>query len=90
MRTAYLVLTGLAAAIATFSAIAKLRRDPKVVRVIHDVVGVPMKYLPLLAACELAGAAGIILGLWWPALGVAAGVSLVVYFVAAVASHLRV
>jgi hypothetical protein len=90
MRTAYLVLTGFAAAMATFSAIAKIRRDPKVVKVIHEVVGVPMKYLPVLAACELAGAFGIVAGLWWPALGVAAGTGLVIYFVGAVASHLRV
>jgi len=31
-----------------------------------------------------------ILGIWWPALGVAAGIALVVYFVGAIVLHLRV
>lgn len=63
---------------------------PKVVKVIHDTVGVPMHYLPILAACEFAGALGIVAGIWWPPLGVAAGIGLVIYFVGAVASHLLV
>jgi len=29
-------------------------------------------------------------GIWWPALGVAAAVGLVIYFVGAVVSHVRV
>lgn len=90
MEIAYRALTIALAAIVLFSGIAKIRRDPKVVRVIHEVVGVPMKYLPLLAACEFAGALGLVLGFLWPALGVAAAAGVVVYFVGAVASHLRV
>jgi hypothetical protein len=90
METTYLVVTAFAAAIATFSGVAKIRRDPKIVKVIHDTVGVPMQYLPILAACELAGALGIVAGIWWPPLGVAAGIGLVVYFVGAVVSHIRV
>jgi hypothetical protein len=43
-----------------------------------------------LAACEFAGALGLVLGIWWPPLGVAAGIGLVLYFVSSVASHLRV
>ncbi len=49
-----------------------------------------MKYFPFLAAYEFAGALGIVLGVWWPLLGVAAGIGLVLYFVGAVVSHLRV
>jgi len=71
MGIAYLVTTILLAAMATFSGIGKIRRDPRVVQVIHQVVGVPMKYFPLLAACEFAGALGVVLGIWWPLLGVA-------------------
>jgi hypothetical protein len=51
---------------------------------------VPLKYLSLLAACELAGALGLVLGIWWPLLGVAAGIGLLLYFVCATASHLLV
>ena len=49
-----------------------------------------MKYFPLLAASEFAGAAGLLLGIWLPSLGVAAGIALVLYFVGAVISHLCV
>jgi uncharacterized membrane protein YphA (DoxX/SURF4 family) len=90
MGIAYLVITILLAAMVTFSGIGKIRRDPRIVQVIHEVVGVPMKYFPLLAACEFAGALGVVLGIWWPLLGVAGGIGLVVYCVGAAVSHLRV
>ena len=87
MGIAYLAITILLAAMVTFSGIGKIRRDPRIVQVIHEVVGVPLKYLPLLAACEFAGALGVVLGIWWPLLGVAAGIGLVIYFVGASVSH---
>jgi uncharacterized membrane protein YphA (DoxX/SURF4 family) len=90
VNTAYLVITILFAAIVAFSGIGKIRRDPRIVQVIHEVVGVPLKYFSLLAACELAGALGLVLGIWWPSMGVAASVGLVLYFVGATVSHLRV
>jgi hypothetical protein len=90
MHPAYLFITILFAAMVAFSAVAKVRRDPKVVHVIHEVVGVPLKRFPLLAAFEFAGALGLVLGIWWPWAGLAAGVGLVIYFVGAVVSHLRV
>jgi len=90
MHIAYLVTTILLAAIAVFSGIGKMRPDRHIVQVIHEVVGVPMQYFPLLAACEVAGALGLVLGVWWPGLGVAAAIGLVLYFVGAVVSHLRV
>jgi DoxX-like family len=72
-----------------YSAIAKIRRDPRVVRVIHEVVGFPLGYFPLLAACELAGALGLVLGIVWPLVGVVAAVGLVLYFICAVLAHFR-
>ena len=90
MHTAYLVITPLFAIMVTFSGLGKIRGDPRIVKVIHETVGVPLRYLPLLAAGEFAGAIGLVLGIWWPPLGVAAGIGLVLYFVGAVASHLRV
>lgn len=90
MGIAYLVIAILLAAILVFSGLGKLRRDPRIVLVIHELVGVPMKYFPLLAACEFAGAMGLVLGIWWPLLGVAAGIGVVLYFVGAIVSHLRV
>ena len=90
MDTAYLLVTIFFAAVVAFSAVAKIRRDPKVVHVIQEVVGVPLQFFPLLAACELAGALGLVLGIWSGWVGVAAGIGLVIYFVGAVVSHLRV
>ena len=90
MEISSLVITILLAAMVLFSGFGKLRHDPRIVKVIHETVGVPMKYFPLLAACEIAGAAGLVLGIWWPALGVAGGTGLLLYFVGAVVSHLRV
>ncbi len=90
MQIAYLVTTIVLAATAMFSGIGKVRGDPHIVQVIHEVVGVPMKYFSVLAACEFAGALGVVLGIWWPLLGAAAGIGLVIYFVGACVSHLRV
>jgi uncharacterized membrane protein YphA (DoxX/SURF4 family) len=90
MHIAYLVITILFAAMVVFSGVGKIRRDPRQVKTIHELVGVPLQYFPLLASCEFAGGLGLIVGILWPGVGVAAGIGLVVYFVAAVVSHLRV
>lgn len=90
MEIAALVVMILLAVMALFSGIGKLRNDPHIVKVVHETVGVPMKFFPLLAACEIAGAAGLVLGIWWSPLGVAAGIGLLLYFLVAVLSHLRV
>ena len=37
-----------------------------------------------------AWALGLVVGIWWPLIGVAAGLGLVLYFVGAIVSHLRV
>jgi len=90
MDTAYLAITILLAAMVLWSGVAKVRRDPNVTRVIHEIVSVPLRYFPLLAACEFAGALGMVLGILWPPLGMAAGIGLVLYFLGAAISHLRV
>ena len=90
MHTAYLVITLVFALMVSYSGVGKIRRNPLQVKVIHETVGVPLKYFPLLAACEFAGALGLVVGIWRPLIGVAAGIGLVLYFVGAVVSHLRV
>jgi DoxX-like family len=53
-------------------------------------VGVPRSWLPALGATKLAGALGLLAGLvGLPALAIAAAAGLVLYFVGAVATHLR-
>jgi hypothetical protein len=90
MHAAYLIVTVTFALLATFSAIGKMRRDLRQVKVVHETVGVPLKYFPLLAACEFAGGAGLVVGILWPILGIAAGIGLELYFLGAIVSHLRV
>jgi DoxX-like family len=90
MEITYLVITAVVALMVAISGVGKIRRDPRQLHVVHELVGVPLKFFPLLAACEFAGAAGLVVGIWWPSLGVAAAAGLVLYFAGAVVSHLRV
>ena len=53
VNTAYLLTTLLCAAMVAFSGLGKIRRDPRIVHLIHKDIGVPLKYFWLLAACEL-------------------------------------
>jgi hypothetical protein len=90
MFIACAVISVLTALLATFSASLKLRRDPRITESIQGTIGVPLTWLPWLAAAELAGAAGLLVGLAVAPLGIAAAIGLVAYFVGAVIAHLRV
>lgn len=90
MNLPYVALAVLMSLIAVGSGVLKLRRDPKVVKVIHEIVGVPLKWLPWLAACEFAGALGLLIGILSPPIGVVAALGLLLYFVGAVVAHVRV
>lgn len=88
--TATVAVSLLLALIATMSAVLKFQRHDQVVGSIHGTVGVPLERLPLLAALELLGAAGLIVGLWFAPIGIAAAIGLILYFVGAVIGHVRV
>jgi uncharacterized membrane protein YphA (DoxX/SURF4 family) len=90
MHNVYLATTLMFALMVLYSGIGKMRPDPYQVKVIHDTIGVPLKYFPLLAACEFSGGVGLVVGILSRLVGIAAGVGLVIYFVGAVVSHLRV
>jgi hypothetical protein len=90
MFIALLIVTVLLAVMVAGSASKKLKRDPQVLDVIGGTVGVPERYFPVLAALELAGAIGILFGLWLASLGIAAAAGLVAYFIGAAIGHLRV
>jgi uncharacterized membrane protein YphA (DoxX/SURF4 family) len=53
-------------------------------------VGVPAERVWMLAGLELAGAVGLIIGLFWWPIGVAAAIGVVLYFLGAVGAHLRI
>ena len=78
----------LLAALAGFAALRKLSHRPEVVAS-YTAVGVPEERLDALAAILLAGAAGLVAGLLWAPIGVAAAAGFVVYFLVAIAAHVR-
>lgn len=88
MYIAYAVLAVLLSVALTGSAGAKLTKNEKVVGPI-TALGVPPKMLPVLAYLELAGAAGLLIGLFYGPLGVAAAVGVVLYFLGAIGAHVR-
>ena len=89
MFIACVVLSGLLALALLASGRGKLIKDPAQLETMARV-HFPEDKLWLLAAAEIAGAVGLVAGLvWWP-IGVAAAIGLVLYFVGAVGSHGRV
>lgn len=82
------VLSAVLAAPLVFAAIRKLGHSEEVVRS-YARVGVPEDKLNALALILLAGATGLIAGLFWDPIGVAAALGLVLYFTLAVAAHIR-
>lgn len=89
MFVACAIVTGLLAAVLVGSAAAKLTKVDRAVETITGA-GVPIGWFPWLAAIELAGAAGLVVGLGIEPLGVAAAVGVVLYFAGAVIAHVRV
>jgi len=88
MFVATLVLTILFALLLLFSAYGKLTRDPSQAATLEKVGAA--RIAPVLAVLEIAGAVGLIAGLlWWP-LGVAAAIGTALYFLGAVIAHVRV
>jgi hypothetical protein len=88
MSTAHLIVTLAAAALVAFSAISALTKAPWVVQSIAGY-GVPRTWLPWLGTAKAAGAAGLVAGLFVPALGVAAAIGLVLYFAGALITVAR-
>lgn len=88
MDVALIVVSSLLAAVVTFSAAAKLTHRPAVVES-YRAAGVPESWLNGLAALLIAGALGLIAGIFWPMAGLAAAGGLVIYFVLAVGFHIR-
>lgn len=89
MNTTFIAVTVSTAVVTAAIAVADLV-PAKFVLANSAEVGVPRSWLPALAAAKLAGAAGLIVGLLGlRALGIAAAVGLVLFFVGAVITHLR-
>ncbi|MFE0784310.1 DoxX family protein [Streptomyces mutabilis] len=89
MSTAHVIVTVVAVIANAGIALADLRRA-RFVLANSAEVEVPASWLPGLAALKAAGAAGLLVGLLGVRpLGVAAAAGLVLFFVGAVAAHIR-
>lgn len=88
MFTACVVIAVLLALVLLFSAKAKLTHGKRVVDGL-TALAVSLGMFPFLASCEILGAAGLLAGLWYAPLGIAAAIGLVLYFIGAVGAHLR-
>ncbi|MFI7009493.1 DoxX family protein [Streptomyces sp. NPDC050145] len=89
MFIGYVIVAALLALASAGSAFATFTRKPQVVSGMTKV-GVPDSWLPRLATAKAAGALGLLAGLVVAPLGIAAAVGLVLYFIGAVISHVRV
>lgn len=83
MNTAYVVVTLLAASMVGYSAFAVFSHAKWVVQALADY-GVPRSWWPWLGTVKAAGALGLLVGLFVPAIGVLAAIGLVLYFAGAV------
>lgn len=88
MFIATVVVSVLLALAVIGSGLGKLSKNPKVVESL-SVVGVPLSWFPFLAAAEVAGGVGLLVGLGVAPLGMAAAIGLVLYFLGAVGAHVK-
>lgn len=95
METAYLTVALVTIAANTFSGIAAITRFEPVMRTLRPALataGVPESWMVFpIGIPKAAGAAGLLLGvLGVPLVGTAAAIGLVLYFVCALYTHIRV
>ena len=88
MDTATVVVTVLVAALFTFAASIKLLGVSQSLA-IRDHLGIKPLQWRLIGGCELAGVAGVLIGLIWAPIGIAAAIGLALLSVGAIAFHVR-
>src|SRR5438552_16429449 len=88
MFIAYIVVTVLAAAANVFSATLDFIRY-KQIRINMACVGVSESWLTTLGILKAAGALGLLVGIRVLLIGIATAIGIVLYFIAAIITHLR-
>lgn len=87
MHTAYLVVTLIAIAFNGFSGVAALAHFAPIIPGM-EAAGVPLSWLTFpIGTLKTLGALGLVVGLWIPAIGLAAAAGLVIFFVCAMYTH---
>ncbi|AXG80005.1 DoxX family protein [Streptomyces paludis] len=88
MFIAFAVIGILLALALTASAVGDITRAEAIVASLSKV-GVPDSWYVPLGLVKIAGAAGLVIGLWVPFLGAAAAIGVILYFIGALIMHLR-
>jgi hypothetical protein len=88
MFAAYVIVTLLAAGANAFSATLDFIRFKQVL-VNMAKVGVPESSITLFGILKAAGALGLLMGIFFPVIGIAAAIGLILFFVGAIVTHLR-
>lgn len=88
MSTITTVIVILTAAWVGFSAFAVFAHKAWVVDNLADY-GVPRSWWVWLGSAKTFGAIGLVVGLWWSAIGIAAAIGLTLYFLGAVVTVVR-
>ncbi|WP_409490142.1 DoxX family protein [Amycolatopsis sp. cmx-11-12] len=88
MTVAHVVLSVLLVAIFVPLGVAKILRQPSLISR-TERLGFSVRQIQGIGALEVAGAAGLVAGLFWRPLGAAAAIGLVALLIGAAISHLR-
>ena len=89
MFIAAVIVSSLLAAALLASGFSKLRKDSRQLQLI-GAIGFPKDKMWLLGVAEIAGTIGLVAGLFWSPIGIAAAIGLMLYFIGAIISHIRV
>lgn len=88
MFIVYIIFAIVFAAGLAMSGRGKLVKDERITKGL-TAIGVPLSWFPFLAACEIAGALGLLVGIFLAPLGIAAAIGTILYFVGAIIFHVR-
>jgi hypothetical protein len=88
MFIAYVVFAIVTIAYSAFSAGCDFIRLERV-GIGMDKAGVPRSWMPALGVPKAVAALGLVAGFWIPGIGTAAAAGLVLFFICAIATHLR-
>ena len=88
MNIALVILAALLGLVTTFSAVGKFTMNEKAVEMLHQL-GLTDDKIRMLGAVEVAGALGLLIGIWVPILGQLAAIGFVLYFLGAMVMHVR-
>ncbi|MEV7887011.1 DoxX family protein [Streptomyces sp. NPDC002817] len=88
MFIAYVVLAVALSLLLLYSARGDITRDPKVTETL-EALGVPDSWYVPLGLVKIAGALGLLAGIAYRPLGIAAAIGVVLYFLGGVITHVR-